>query len=325
MADKSKIEWTNATWNPVTGCDKVSSGCKNCYAELDWKRLSANSKSVYFGRRFNDLAMHSERLEQPLRWRDPRMIFVNSMSDLFHQDVPREFIARVFAIMAMAKEHTFQILTKRADRLSLLSDEMFEFEVGLIVDEYARERGWCVDLDEWQLPNVWLGVSVENQQAANERIPHLLQTPAAIHWISAEPLLGEVDLSYIPSPQGGYFDARCKGSDNLRPTAAIDWVVAGGESGPNARITDPDWHRSLRDQCRAADVPFFFKQHGEFMKVFPAGDWKWMDEEGAIHEVTNELRDISALGDAFYHRIGKKKAGRILDGRTWDEMPEVRV
>ncbi len=195
MSDKTGIAWTDATWNPVTGCSKVSQGCKNCYAEREWGRLSANPKAMaYYGRAFTDIACHEDRLDQPLRWKKPRMIFVNSMSDLFHEDVPDDFIDRVFAVMALAENHTFQVLTKRPERMLRWFDPGFdnrEHAVGQAMREIAAARGGDdAGLPEWPLPNVWLGVSVEDHATADERIPLLLQAPAAVRWVSAEPLIG---------------------------------------------------------------------------------------------------------------------------------------
>lgn len=277
---KSKIEWTDETWNPVTGCTKVSQGCKHCYAEREWARLSANPKATaYFGRSFGDVQCHPERLEQPLRWKRPRRIFVNSMSDLFHEDVPVDFIAQVFDAMARCPQHTFQILTKRAARMQFLM--------------------WS-ELDWKPLPNVWIGVSVEDQSTADERIPLLLQTPAAVRWVSAEPLLGPVDLEF------GEIDIALEkdGFGNSAILGGIDWVVVGGESGPKARPMHPDWARSLRDQCAAVGVPFLFKQWGEWA-TGANGDYsqhKWVD------------------GSVSY-RCGKKASGRLLDGVQHDGYP----
>lgn len=219
MGDRSQIEWTDATWNPTTGCTKVSQGCKHCYAERIFHR-------PYPGRKFTDVRTHPDRLRQPLSWQRPRRIFVNSMSDLFHEDVPDEFIMQVFFIMAAAGRHTFQVLTKRPRRML---DWFAWFEA--CKPAYDRNDPYS---------NVWLGVSVENQEAADERIPLLRQTPAAVRFLSCEPLLGGMDISpYLRS---------------------VDWVIAGGESGPGARPADLAWFRSLRDQCAAAGVPFFMKQ-----------------------------------------------------------------
>lgn len=296
MSHNSNIEWTNATWNPVTGCAKVSAGCKNCYAERDWQRLSANPNSVYYGRKFNDVAWHPERLDQPLRWRDPRMIFVNSMSDLFHPAIPFEVIDSIFAVMAVSEQHTFQVLTKRPERmrnwthvafktLPRVGDLELERSGHRIQDTTSIHQQW-----DWPLGNVWLGVSVESQAAASRRLPLLLKTPAAVRWISAEPLLNQIRLD----PH-----ALCQ----------IDWVVAGGESGPHARPSHPDWFRSLRDQCVAMAVPFFFKQWGE-----------WIHESQTTSGPNNVGKHLEFGGHTY--RVGKKQAGRVLDGRTWDEYPK---
>ncbi len=234
MAVNSSIEWTESTWNPITGCDKVSPGCKFCYAERMAVRLQAMGQPNY--RNGFALTLHEHALELPLRWRQPQTIFVNSMSDLFHKDVPLAFIRRVFDVMKEAHWHRFQILTKRSERLFMLRDKL-----------------------EWPA-NVWMGVSVETAHYV-KRIDHLRKVPAAIRFLSLEPLLG-------PLP----------GLD----LSGIDWVIVGGESGPGARPMDEAWALDIRDQCEAAGVPFFFKQWGG---------------------------------------VNKKKAGRLLEGRTWDEMP----
>ncbi len=199
MSDKTGIAWTNATWNPVTGCTKVSQGCKHCYAEREWARLSANPKATaYFGLAFTDVACHEDRLDQPLRWEKPRLIFVNSMSDLFHEAVPDDFIDKVFAVMALAEQHVFQVLTKRPERMWRWFDpehDNREHAVGQAMREIAASRGSNdAGLPEWPLPNVWLGVSIEDQATADARIPLLLQTPAAVRWVSAEPLLGPIEI-----------------------------------------------------------------------------------------------------------------------------------
>lgn len=246
MADTS-IEWTDTTWNPTTGCDKVSPGCDHCYAMTLAKRLKGMGSAKYqtdgdprtSGPGFG-LAAHPDALDLPLRWRKPRRIFVNSMSDLFHDDVPDSFVANVFSVMARTPRHTYQVLTKRHGRMrSLLRRPSFR-------DNLAH-------LAPWPLPNVWLGVSVEDQKRADIRIPALTETPAAVRWLSCEPLLGPVDLSPWLVDHG----------DTSRPWGIpIDWVVVGGESGPGARPMHPDWARRSRDQCTSAGVPFFFKQWG---------------------------------------------------------------
>ena len=214
MSAFSKIEWTESTWNPLTGCTKVSEGCKNCYAERQARRLQAMGNPNY-SNGFK-LTLHRHVLEYPLRWRKPHTIFVNSMSDLFHEDVPDEFIADTFRIMKLASWHRFQILTKRSERLVKLNKVL-----------------------TWS-PNIWMGVSVENQDYSF-RIDHLRITDAVIKFLSLEPLLS-------PLP-------------NLDLTG-IDWVIVGGETGPKARLMNPSWVINIRDQCQAATVPFFFKQWG---------------------------------------------------------------
>ena len=236
MAMNSKIEWTQCTWNPVTGCTKISPGCLNCYAERMARRLRAMGQPNY--RNGFDVTLHPHTLELPLRWRQPRTVFVNSMSDLFHRDVPLEFIQRVFAIMRQSSQHRFQILTKRSERLA----------------EIAGELTWA--------ENIWMGVTVESRDYM-AGIDRLRETEAAIKFISFEPLLGPI----------GAFDLD-----------GIDWVIVGGESGPGARPMSRDWVVDIRDQCLAAEVPFFFKQWGG---------------------------------------VNKKRNGRILDRRTWNDVPDV--
>lgn len=220
MSDGSAIEWTEATWNPVTGCTKVSPGCDNCYAERLAYRLQAMGNPRY--RNAFDLTLHHDQVGLPLRWRDPRTVFVNSMSDLFHDDVPDDFIAKVFATMQEAHWHTFQILTKRPGRMA----------------------SWTRRHRPDPLPNVWLGTSVEDQRWAGIRLPKLLEAPASVRFLSCEPLLEALDLT-------GFLE-----------TGGIHWVIVGGESGPAHRKILPKWARSLRDQCVRAEVPFFFKQWG---------------------------------------------------------------
>jgi len=234
MARKSKIEWTESTWNPVTGCTKISIGCRNCYAERFALRLKAAGSPNYTnGFR---VTLHPHLLRTPLRWKQSHTIFVNSMSDLFHRAVPFDFISQIFDIMVRASHHRFQVLTKRSHRLLQVSPNL-----------------------PWP-QNVWMGVTVENADCTF-RIEHLRQTPAAIKFISFEPLLGPIPNINLDG---------------------IDWVIVGGESGPGARPMRPEWATDIRDQCLAADVPFFFKQWGG---------------------------------------PNKKKTGRTLDGRTWNQIP----
>lgn len=242
MSNATSIEWTDATWNPVTGCTKISAGCNHCYAERFSERFRG-TRGHPFERGF-DLVLRPERLKQPLHWRHPKLIFVNSMSDLFHKEIPRQFLDEVFATMEAADWHTFQILTKRS---SLLRD--------YINSRYPNQPAPA---------HIWLGASVENA-AAKSRIRHVQTANASIRFLSVEPLigpLGKVDLS------------------------DIDWVIVGGESGPNARRMHPNWVREVRDQCAEANVSFFFKQWGG---------------------------------------IRPKSGGRTLDGREWNQVPSLLV
>lgn len=324
MADQTSIEWTDSSWNPVTGCTEVSPGCDRCYAKTFAERWRG-TPGHHFEQGF-DVVLRPERLDQPLRWKRPRRIFVNSMSDLFHDTVPDEFIARVFAVMVQAEHHTFQVLTKRHGRMrSLLSSDRF---LGLVdlelggdgsADLLRRDVGW-------PLNNVWLGVSVENQQWADIRIPALLGTPAAVRFLSMEPLLGWVDLSR-------WIDDELGALDRIED---IDWVIVGGESGHGARPMHPAWVRSLRDQCTTAGVPFLFKQWGAWAPWMshPEGEDgpgdTFVNPDGATgHVWFNEdlgypTNHAGLWGDSSHivSRVGKKVAGRELDHRTWDQFPE---
>jgi protein gp37 len=318
MADKSKIEWTDATWNPVNGCTVLSPGCTNCYAMKQAHRFpprqgltrKTNGGMVWTGEvRFNEAV-----LDQPLRWRRARMIFVCAHGDLFHESVPDEWIDRVFAVMAHRPQHTFQVLTKRSARMR----EYLEKLAGAGEADLLR-RGFSIPLCGraiFPLTQVWLGVSVEDQARADERIPDLLATPAAVRWLSCEPLLGPVDLTRIEPPHCTWLDA-LEGREHIGPAvveadAKLDWIVAGGESGPGSRPMHPDWARSLRDQCAAAGVPFFFKQWGEWEGGGP-GNFQRSDCRG----LTNWD------GEHFSVLIGKKRAGRLLDGVTHETFPQV--
>jgi protein gp37 len=322
MSDKTGIEWTDATWNPIRGCSRVSEGCKNCYAERVANRYSGPGLpydgTITDGRWNGQIKLVPEVLDKPLRWRKPRRIFVNSMSDLFHENVPLEYIAQVFDVMASATAdcgknhkheeecwcgdpHIFQILTKRPERMRrVINEELPEFVAELMWGDSTLSMAIG---DHWPLPNVWLGVSVENQRTADERIPLLLQTPAAVRFLSIEPMIGPVNLDGIWGYPGSADGAQL---DNW----PIHWVIVGGESGPGARPMHPDWVRGLRDQCQAAGVPFFFKQWGEWAAISQPVD------------VYHASCGFQTLGPGQgCKRVGKKAAGRILDGRTWDEFP----
>ena len=341
------IEWTDETWNPVTGCAKVSQGCKHCYAERMWKRLSLPNMP-YEGRAFTDVQCHPDRLTQPLRWVKPRRIFVNSMSDLFHPDVPFEFIDQVFAVMSVTTRHTFQVLTKRPERM-LEWAKRIEADGGcssdLIVpsDDIPWEpcrgnRGGCDNCGPtWPFENVWLGVSVEDQQAADERIPLLLNTPAAKRFLSIEPMLGPIELDNVEYAPGDFLNVLSleewvglEGEPEVQNSpgagALVDWVIVGGESGPNARPMHPGWVRSIRDACFVAQVPFFFKQWGEWAphRAVAGGDEGGDLRRGHVRYLEGDGREPDGhfrKGDAAVAKVGKKKAGRDLDGRTWDEVP----
>lgn len=250
MSDKSAIEWTDATWNPTTGCDRVSPGCANCYA-LDLaarlKRMGAPAYQVDGDPRTSGpgfgLTLHVDRLMLPLRWAKPRRVFVNSMSDLFHPEVPDEFVTNVFAAMALAERHTFQVLTKRPERMRAWmvdhgGPEDAVHRAALALDE--RRAIAAAGRFAWPLPNVWLGTSIENARWRT-RIDELRVTPAVVRFLSCEPLLGPLDDINLDR---------------------IGWVIVGGESGPKHRPISSDWVRHIRDQCEASSVPFFFKQWG---------------------------------------------------------------
>lgn len=315
MSDNSRIEWTDASWNPVTGCTKVSPGCDHCYAERDFNRFNGAGA-------FDTVRLMPNRLATPLKWRRPRRIFVNSMSDLFHDDVPDEFIAQVFAVMEATPRHTYQLLTKRHARLrALLSSSAF---LVLLDDARVALTPGCGDF-VWPLPNIWLGVSVEDQKWADIRVPALIETPAAVRFLSCEPLLGRVAL------HGDWIHD-------------LHWIIAGGESGSEARPMHPDWARLLRDECMVARIPFFFKQWGEWEPIGPLygltpGDddevGQQARDEAVALEVINRVRVVELERDGIIAdgyqpadsrtwlmaKVGKKNAGRELDGRTWDEYP----
>ncbi len=291
---KTKITWTDETWNPVTGCSKVSQGCKHCYAEREWPRLSVNPKSPYHGREFTDVACHPDRLDAPLRWKKPRMVFVNSMSDLFHEDVPDEFIDRVFAVMAFSSRHTFQVLTKRPERMrdyfaKLTVDHLktvaknmghlFDFPSGFEILPIAMPYDHC-----FALSNVWLGVSAEDQETANYRIPHLLHTPAAVHFVSAEPLIGPVDLTRVEMPDGDYLGPSL---NNWGSDCGIDWVIVGCESGAKARPMDLGWAKSLVAQCKAS------KRAKVFVKQIPLPQALSREQSGTFRvRIGTPIKDV---------------------------------
>jgi len=238
------IEWCDETWNPVTGCSKVSAGCRFCYAQ-------AIAARFWGDRAFTDVRIHPDRLEQPLKWRKPRRVFVNSMSDLFHEDINEGFIRDIFGTMALAPQHQYLVLTKRPERMRRL------FDRGVLRGRHATE---------WPLPNVLLGVSCEDQATADDRIPILLDTPASVRWVSYEPGLGPVDFTDLSVRTGEQWNAldRVEAADAEpgSPSTTLDWIVVGGESGPGARPFDVQWARDTIAQCAAFRVPVFVKQLG---------------------------------------------------------------
>ena len=253
MADKSKIEWTDATWNPITGCTKVSQGCKNCYAEGVAKRL-------WKGRPFEDVQVHANRLEQPFHWRKPRRVFVNSMSDLFHEAVPDRFIFQVFSVMSLCERHVFQCLTKRPKRmrdwmLSRPRDSVKPDRAVLPTELADPEISYSLP---WPPPNVWLGVSVEDQATADERIPVLAETPAAVRFLSVEPILERVQIGQYLKGDGTFQE---DGPFRESP-GPIHWVIVGGESGPKARPCNIVWIKHIIVQCSYYGIPCFVKQLG---------------------------------------------------------------
>lgn len=344
MGETTGIEWTEATWNPVVGCSIVSPGCHHCYAASMAKRLRAMAladtangnnpgRKLHYvdavdtdGRWTGKLNLVLEALGDPLGWKRPRKVFVNSMSDLFHDGVPEEHIDRVFAVMALTC-HTYQVLTKRPERMVAyyrsLSKRVHEWCPDAETEEYlitalhdmddlekrlqescarwlntynARNRGW-------PLPNVMIGVSVEDQRRAEERRDAFLSVPAAIRFVSYEPALGPVDWTGWES---------------------VDWIISGGESGQQARPSHPEWHRSTREFCQKNEIAYFFKQWGEWieedLRVDANGNdpWPhtWMSESGQEWNCFGPDR-------IRMRRVGKKAAGRMLDGREWSEFPVV--
>lgn len=393
MADGTRIEWTDATWNPITGCAVVSPGCTNCYAmKLAGTRLRNHSSRVGLTRDTKagpvwtgEIRFNEQWLDQPMRWSRPRMIFVCAHGDLFAEGVTDDMLDKVFAVMALAPQHTFQVLTKRPERMRDYCRRTDERErhpsmtVAALMAATGRWNTPALDLRIWPLPNVWLGVSVEDQTRADERIPVLLNTPAAVRWISAEPLLGPVNFRNLRqyNPRGkpwidglrglvtrGDYLARSPSECSMNTSTripgelpALDWIVAGGESGHGARPMHPDWVRSIRDQCAAAGVPFLFKQWGEWAPICEmsetatdrcyrsnrrANDGESQDtldemygrtrlvpshvlhQDGSRHGNIAPMAFQQGTGAMTMFAIGKKAAGRTLNGVTHDGFPQVQ-
>ncbi|RWP88327.1 MAG: phage Gp37/Gp68 family protein [Mesorhizobium sp.] len=387
MADKSAIEWTDATWNPVVGCTIVSPGCTHCYAMGMAARIEAmtaalqakgqtgaphyngttrkvNGNTVWTGK----LAMAPNHIVlEPLTWRTPRRIFVNSMGDLFHEDVPDDWIDQVFAVMALAPQHTFQVLTKRAKRMrEYLTDPAVVRRVYKLVCEMTVELELFVALiaareheqkappapriylDLWPLPNVWLGVSAERQQEADERVPSLLFAPAAVRFISAEPLLGEINFRRIslgisagtfidhPEIREAEFTIDALTGAPRSGIPGLDLIIAGGESGPKARPMHPDAPRKIREDCAATGKAFFFKQWGAWGRAAPRpsgtpGKFAFANAgphsdfwPAMVTPIDHYPRMIDLFGGStVLEYVGKKAAGRLLDGVEHNAMPEL--
>jgi protein gp37 len=358
MGAQTGIEWTDATWTPIrarnraTGkvgwfCIHESEACRFCYAEVMNRRLGTGVDYKAQVLSQVDIFLDEAMLLAPLRWKKPRRIFVCSMTDLFADFVSDEFIDRMFAVMALTPQHTYQVLTKRPQRMReychTLGGHHESDRVSLAMKKLHAETGygangaWYTAGDQgWHFANIWLGTSCEDQKAADARIPHLLATPAAIRFLSCEPLLGPIDLAHVKEVYVGesfqIFNA-LDHPDTLnkgRCRQGIDWVIAGGESGPHARPMHPDWARLLRDQCAAADIPFFFKQWGEWMPSINGGV-TFITGSGKDPSVCWPDSTITASGDAeehggngtMIHRIGKKRAGRKLDAAEHNAFPEI--
>jgi protein gp37 len=409
MSDGTKIEWTDATWNPITGCTLVSEGCRHCYAarlaatrlrhlpsRQGLARLNAAGEAKFTG----EVRFNGDVLEQPLRWKRARMIFVCAHGDLFHESVPDEMIDRIFAVMALCPQHTFQVLTKRPERMRAWFSERWQsapaqkLSFGTdTIDMPAETRGedrrdqvnreveeichssegmhrrffdghndalWTPDGASvagsfaWPLPNVWLGTSVEDQRRADERIPELLATPAAVRFISAEPLLGGIDLTVMRRGPSEIDPGRervesywCDGLTGQRGVLMrngdcleapgdfgphIDWVIGGGESGPGARPSHPQWFRDLRDQCASAGVAYFHKQNGNWRPwsaELPASRLAFMATDGSVKldPTKADLKlaiDQATAGHDLWQLmadVGKHAAGRLLDGVEHNAMP----
>lgn len=311
---KSKIEWTDVVWNPVTGCTKISPGCKNCYAERMSKRLAG--RAGYPRDNPFRVTLHPDRLGQPLRWKKPRRVFVCSMGDLFHHSLAYHYISAVFGVMAVCQQHTFIVLTKRPQIMKKYFDWLSYFggsrafqhpsnQLRACCDAIHQEMGYIHNSElfpsldtHWPLPNVHLGVTAENQEMFDKRWAYLKQIPAAVYIISYEPALGPLVLP-----------------PDFLALGKRAWLVCGGESGPGARPMHPDWPRKVRDDCVAAGVPFFFKQQGEWGPDYLNSAYSHLT-------ATCPQNKITLLDKQIMLKIGKKAAGRELDGQVWDQLPE---
>ena len=395
MSDNSNIEWTGSTLNAIAGCRKISPECDGCYAIADAWRMAHNPnekmKAKFLPVVSNErgkpnwtgkVTFTEEPLFAAIRNKKPTTYFVNSLSDLFYEEVKDEWIDKHFATFALCPQHTFQILTKRPERMreyvgntprngetasGNVKDCLYRwsrhFPAFVAPKDHYNKIANAQATFQWPLPNVWLGTSVGTQKYADERIPALLQTPAAVRFLSMEPLLGPIDLNrdiggtrWIGGQRGcdgthhGIGSQECPSESHHhhddRCSKGIDWIITGGESGPKSRPMHPDWVRSIQDQCNAAGVPFFFKQWGAWWPIgqMPDGvsdsyyDPKHgkpkrpdYDDRPAPKPVQTTVLQLDGSqefafpsGSMTCLKVGKKKAGRLLDGRTWDEMPEAK-
>lgn len=317
----TRIEWADRVWNPVIGCTKCSPACENCYAEALHNRrhkawLAGKEMANCYAAPFDYVQFFPERLAQPLHWYKPSRVFVCSMADLFHEDVQHDWLLKVFAIMALSEKQTFMLLTKRPERAhAFLSAKDLRPQIEQAINQkFGAKAGnefHCRAYScGWPLPNVWLGTTIWDQPSADRAVPILLSTPAARRFVSIEPMLGPVELTHVRTASGVTWDTLADHADGDGP--CLDWVICGGETGPGARPMHPDWPRSLRDQCQAAGVPFFFKQWGEWEPPTDIG--------GGYISRPMDGRKVSIKG-TIMARVGKARAGRVLDGRTWEEAP----
>lgn len=352
---KTSISWTDETWNPIVGCSIASPGCDHCYAMgLAGSRLKTHPAYAGLTRQKKGRGpvwngktrLLEHKLDEPFRWRKKRMVFVNSMGDLFHENIPFDQIDTIFAIMALNPRHTFQVLTKRAHRMfdylhgdpdTTPLSQCAEARIGRRAMEIGRARGEDVDEPywdafwEWPLPNVWLMVSAENQSYARSRIPSLLRCPAAVRGVSLEPLLGPIRLDQmivgdplyvceeIPEGWPRPLDALRGGTDSgLAPWPALDLVIVGGESGKSARPMHPQWVRDLCDQTVGTPATFHFKQWGEWGPLFCTTTLTDAERRRA------KMFEFDQDGERVWSVGNKKRTGRLLDGVTWDRLPERR-
>ncbi|GAB6125051.1 phage Gp37/Gp68 family protein [Humidesulfovibrio idahonensis] len=350
--------WWTKSWNPVIGCTKCSPACDNCYAErLHTQRhqalLAGKKMPDCYRRPFDMPCFVTARINEPLHWRKPQRIFVGNMGDLFHENFAFEWLDFIFGTMAACQQHTFMLLTKRPERMAAYIQDLSGRYGPVWPHPLTGKRKPC-----FPLPNVWLGTTIWDQASADRAVPILLSTPAAKRFVSVEPMLGPVSLAkayrylggdwlYPLQPQSAREKIQADGPpSDPQGWPSLDWVICGGETGPGARPMHPDWPCKLRDDCEAAGVPFFFKQWGEWGPTHVNGHGPvWWSFENYSHYCAKAHTHMSK-GDKLIcpdghiptdgredgksypmyptRRVGKAKAGRVLDGRTWEEVPNAR-